>query len=216
MVCIVALFGTIGSGCKGSPTPTGPSAAGTPGTILLWSGGSAAGTWFGSAVADIGLFNGGASACTALSVAVVTDAYSGDSSVQDWLASNGGGSSCAGSGPWNYSFGVYAPTLGAHNAEAYRSGGNLRFDLQLGPVAPSAISVSIGNATPSTITASVALTPGNYPSATFYQVVLPISSFSPDVTASMNMPFLITFSMASPPAQSAILGYVDNIRWTAN
>lgn len=195
-----------------APTPTPLPTVG-PSISMLKS--CNANYWFGHLLATLSMFNGAFSACTGMTCPSIADALSGDTSVEGIVATNGGGTSCAASGPWTYSFGVYAPSSST-DASSYQAAGHLNFDLQLGIGAVSSINVSIGNAYPSTITASLSLIPSNYSSSSFTRVSLPLSSFSPDVTHGMNMPFCITIGMVSPPAANATLFYVDDVRWTQN
>ena len=115
----------------------------------------------------------------------------------------------------SYGMGVYDPT-GNSNASGYQANGHLTFDLELGTDALSTLVVSIGDGYPSSTIASVGLNPASYSSAAFTQVSIPISSFSPDLTASMNMPFFLTAVVVSAPANGDTLFYVNNVTWTPN
>jgi hypothetical protein len=211
-----ASSGSVGTNYRCSAAAPTPTSTPTPGaTLSLWKSCASTNLWYGHTIASLGLFNGSFSGCAGLNCPSVTDALSGDSTVQGMSAAGGGGVACAAAGPWNYSFGFYAPS-GASDASSYQNNGHLLFDLRLGAGAISSINVGIGNAYPSTITATVALTPASYNSSSFTLVSIPISSFSPDVTHSMNMPFIITVGMSSAPAASDELFYVDDVRWTPN
>jgi hypothetical protein len=124
------------------------------------------------------------------------------------------GADCAPAGPWVYGFGVYR-TFGTGNASAYRPRGHLRFDLRLGSPAPSSLRVEIG-AFLGSANPWVDLDPGDYSSGAFTTVSVPVASFDPDPTASMNLPFLLHAGFSSAPTAGQTLFYVDNIRWTGD